>query len=83
MNDMSLHFNPGSSKLRKGFRVVGPNLANYQISTWYFASLQEARAFAEGIAKQVDAEYDILQYVGVVRQKPLESRPLEFVEAIK
>lgn len=77
--DMSLHFNPGPSKLRDGFRVVGPNTADYSISTWYMSTLDEARRFAEGIAKNVDAEYDILQYVGTVRQKPLDPRPVEFV----
>jgi len=67
-------------KIRDGFRVVGPNLSDYRESVWYFPTLQEARKFAEGIALEVDDEYDIFQYVGTVRQVPLPPRPLEWVE---
>lgn len=61
--------------------MVGPNTSDYQRTTWYFPTLEEARNFCENIAKEVDAEYDVLQYIGTVRQKPLEPRPIEWVEA--
>lgn len=69
------------NKIQSGFRVVGPNLANYQQSTWYYPTLEEAKRFAEHMANEVDAEYDILQYVGTVRQVVLPPRPIEFVPA--
>lgn len=68
-------------KIRKGYRVVGPNTADYKISTWYFPTFKEAEQFCNHIAADVDAEYDILKYVGTVRQKPLEPRPVEYVPA--
>jgi hypothetical protein len=68
-------------KIRSGFRVVGPNTAYYRQSTWYFPTLEEAKKFCETIAQDVDAEYDILQYVGTVRQVPVPPRPVEWVEA--
>ncbi len=67
-------------RVRKGFRVVGPNLADGSVTTWYMETLEEARKFADGIAQRCDAEYDILQYVGTVRQVPLPLRPLEWLE---
>lgn len=68
-------------KIRTGFRVVGPNLADGRVSTWYMQSLEEAKSFAEGIAKQCDAEYDILQFVGTIRQIPMPPRPIEWLES--
>lgn len=68
-------------KTRSGYRVIGPNTADGRITTWYPATLAEAKTFAESIAKEMDAEYDILLYVGTVRQVPLEPRPVEWVEA--
>lgn len=66
-------------KIRNGFRVVGPNTADYREHTWYFPSLEEARRFADNIAADLDAEYDIFQYIGTVRQVPRPTRPIEFV----
>lgn len=66
-----------------GFRVVGPNLADGRITTWYMGSISEAKNFAEGIAAQMDSEYDILEYVGTVRQVLLAPRPIEWVPADK
>lgn len=68
-------------KIRSGYRVVGPNIYNYSQSTWYFPTLEEAKGFCEGIAKDLDAEYDILKFVGTIRQVPLPTRPIEWVEA--
>lgn len=72
---------PLDTKLRSGYRVVGPNTADYRQSTWYMPTLEEAKRFANHIAAEVDAEYDILKYVGSVRQVPLPPRPIEWVEA--
>jgi hypothetical protein len=44
-------------------------------------TFEEAKRFAENIAQEVDAEYDILQYIGTVRQVVVPSRPIEFVKA--
>jgi hypothetical protein len=71
------------TKIRDGFRVKGPNTADGRIHIWYMPTLEEAQTFAENIAKEVDAEYDIYEYVGSVRQIPLEPRPIEFVPAVK
>lgn len=68
------------SKIKSGFRVVGPNTSNYQQSTWYFSTLEEAKKFCETIALDVDAEYDILKYIGTMRQVPVPPRPVEWVE---
>ena len=66
-------------KVRDGFRVVGPNSLNGRIEVWSLPDLEKAKEFAEMMAKDVDAEYDILRFVGTVRQVPLEPRPLEFI----
>ena len=66
---------------RSSFRVVGPNASDYTRTTWYFPTLEEAKKFCEHIAQDVDAEYDILQYIGTVRQVPVPPRPIEWVEA--
>lgn len=70
-------------EIKSGYEVVGPNTADYRESRWYFPSLADARRFAEHIALEVDAAYDIYLHVGRVQQKPLEHRPLEFTELPK
>jgi len=70
-------------KIRSGYLVVGPNTSDYRQSTWYFPTLEESKKFCEAIAKEVDAEYDILKFIGTVRQVPLPTRPLEWMEAEK
>lgn len=67
-------------KIRDGFRVVGPNTNNYRESNWYFPTLESAEAFARHIAEEVDAEYDIFQYIGTIRQIPLPPRQIEFMK---
>ena len=66
-------------KTRNGFRVIGPNSVNGKIEVWSFLDFEKAREFAEVMAKDVDAEYNIYRFVGIVRQVPLEPRPLEFI----
>lgn len=66
-------------KIRDGFRVRGPNAADYRIHDWYFPTLDAAKTFAEHIAADVDAEYEIFQYIGSVRQEVVPPRPLEFI----
>lgn len=61
---------------------MGPNTLDLQQHTWYFPSMEDARRFCENIASEVDAEYDIFQYIGTVRQIPLPPRPLEFLPPI-
>lgn len=68
-------------KVRRGYRVIGPNVSNYQSSTWTFETLDLAKTFAIGMVNEVDVEYDILKYVGSIRQKPKKLRPIEWVEA--
>lgn len=66
-------------KVRNDYRVVGPNSLNGKMEVWALPDLEKAKEFAEIMAKDVDAEYDILRFVGTVRQVPLEPRPLEFI----
>ncbi len=72
---------PNKHKLRDGFRVVGPNTSDYEKSIWYFKTLEEAKTFAFGIAADVDAEYEIYQYVGSIGQIPTPTRPIQFIGA--
>jgi len=66
-------------KIRGGFRVVGPNTNNGQITQWYFESFEKAVEFAKSIAAKVDVEYDIFEYKGSVRQEKPKARPVEFI----
>ena len=69
------------SKLRNGFSVVGPNTLNLEEHIWYCPTLEDARRLADSLAAQVDAEYEIYQYIGAVRQVVVPPRPIEFVPA--
>lgn len=72
-----------SENIKSGFRVVGPNTSDLRESTWYFPTLKEARHFCEHIALEVDAEYDIFQFIGTVRQEPAPKRPIQWIAAKK
>ena len=65
---------------RSKYRVVGPNTSDYRQSTWFYDDVEEAKKFALHMAGEVDATYDIFQYIGSYRQTPLPVRPIEFIE---
>lgn len=68
-----------NAKIKDDFWVLGPNSHNYQPTQWYFSTLEEAKKFCETMAQDIDGEYDILQFIGTVRQVPVPSRPIEWV----
>lgn len=69
-------------KIRGGFRVVGPNTNDGEIHIWYFPDFDRAKSFATHIASEVDAEYDIFEYKGSVRQEKPKPRPVEFIPPV-
>jgi hypothetical protein len=70
-------------KIRGGFRVIGPNTNNGQITQWYFDTFDKAVEFAGSIAAKVDVEYDIFEYKGSVRQEKPKIRPIEFIPPVQ
>lgn len=73
-----------SKTILGGYRVIGPNTADYTESRWYFPLLADARRFAEHIALEVGwASYDIYLHVGRIQQEPIPPRPLQYTEAPK
>lgn len=66
-------------KTRSPFMVTGPNLADGRMSRWFYDNLNNAKAFAVNMAEKFDAEYDIYEYVAMVRQVPPPPRPVEFI----
>lgn len=67
------------SKLRRGFRIIGPNTSDGKTSVWYSESLEDANRLAKYWAETNGAEYEIAEYVGSWKPKI----PVEYIESKK
>ena len=66
------------TKIRTGYRVIGPNTCDGQLHSWFMPSREMADNFAKQLARDTGAEVDVCKYVGSWRIVP---NPVEFIEA--
>jgi hypothetical protein len=66
------------AKIRSGYRVIGHNTSDGQLSCWHFPTQEFADKFAQVLCEDTGEEVDVCKYIGSWRVAKL---PTEFIAA--